>query len=325
MWRVWIACVVIVLVTTGAGAVVWRLAGRQAARTRRVGRTIAASLWLVGSSAAGLGVYLSWHLVMGQPEPSVREPRPGMRIERDVRTTPRRIVLHAVKIPMREIASIEVTPPEETDEGLRVRATKAVEAAAALDGDVVINGSFFFPFWSEHPLSYGPDVDDLVQVVGPTVGRGVRYGIDEDGWPAFSVTMGASGVQAEFIAPDASSYAALSGRRWLVRGGEQADVPETEPYPRTALGLDAAREHLWLVIVDGKQPRYSEGMTLDELSRWLVERGVADAIELDGGGSSVLALREGGAVALASRPCHTSIPGRERPVANHLAVRLRRR
>ena len=76
--------------------------------------------------------------------------------------------------------------------------------------------------------------------------------------------------------------------------------------------------------MDGKQPRYSDGMTLKETADLLLERGAHDAIELDGGGSASLAVRDaGGSSILLSRPSHTRIPGRQRPVANHLGVRFK--
>ena len=62
-------------------------------------------------------------------------------------------------------------------------------------------------------------------------------------------------------------------------------------------------------------------LTLAELGRFLLDLGVWDAIQLDGGGSSTLALRSAeGSPSLLNRPCHTQIPGRQRPVANFLGL-----
>ena len=78
-----------------------------------------------------------------------------------------------------------------------------------------------------------------------------------------------------------------------------------------------------VVLVDGRQHGYSEGVTLPELSALLVELGVHDAIELDGGGSATLvAADEDGEPRVLNSPIHSRIPGRERPVANHLGVRI---
>lgn len=54
--------------------------------------------------------------------------------------------------------------------------------------------------------------------------------------------------------------------------------------PRTALGYN--EEKLFLVVADGRQPKYSTGLTLYELSSILIELGATEAINLDGGSSS---------------------------------------
>jgi hypothetical protein len=77
---------------------------------------------------------------------------------------------------------------------------------------------------------------------------------------------------------------------------------------------------LWLVVVDGRQPGYSEGVSHDELVALFQQLGAADAMSLDGGGSATMVARGRFGPQLLNRPIHTGVPGRERPVANHLAV-----
>lgn len=89
-------------------------------------------------------------------------------------------------------------------------------------------------------------------------------------------------------------------------------------HPRTAVGTARGGRRLLLVVVDGRQPRYSEGMTLPELGRLMLELGARDALNLDGGGSSTMAVRRGsGDVQVVNRP---SDAAGERAVANALAV-----
>jgi exopolysaccharide biosynthesis protein len=64
--------------------------------------------------------------------------------------------------------------------------------------------------------------------------------------------------------------------------------------------------------VDGRQRRLSVGMTLDELSAYLVELGCTDAMNLDGGGSATLWFNG----LIRNRPCD----GHERAIANCLVV-----
>jgi large repetitive protein len=84
-------------------------------------------------------------------------------------------------------------------------------------------------------------------------------------------------------------------------------------HPRTALGWTADGRRAFLVVVDGRQPGHSDGMSLAELS-WVFERlGVAHALNLDGGGSTALVV-DG---RLANRPSDAE---GERAVGNALSL-----
>ena len=89
-------------------------------------------------------------------------------------------------------------------------------------------------------------------------------------------------------------------------------------HPRTLVGLAAGGRRVLLVTVDGRQPGYSMGMTLRELATMMRALGATDAINLDGGGSTAMALRNGlGGAVVANHP---SDKEGERAVANALAV-----
>jgi len=88
-------------------------------------------------------------------------------------------------------------------------------------------------------------------------------------------------------------------------------------HPRTAVGIAAGGRRLLLVTVDGRQPPYSDGMTLAELAAVFRSLGATAAINLDGGGSTAMVVRRGVGYALANRP---SDPAGERPVGNAVAV-----
>ena len=60
--------------------------------------------------------------------------------------------------------------------------------------------------------------------------------------------------------------------------------------PRTALGYNA--DTLFLVVADGRQPKYSTGLTLYELASILIDLGAAEAINLDGGSSSTFVVND---------------------------------
>ena len=66
--------------------------------------------------------------------------------------------------------------------------------------------------------------------------------------------------------------------------GKRNQVLNLSHEPRTALAYNV--DTLFLVVADGRQPKYSTGLTLYELADILIELGATEAINLDGGSSS---------------------------------------
>jgi hypothetical protein len=62
--------------------------------------------------------------------------------------------------------------------------------------------------------------------------------------------------------------------------------------PRTGIGFDAERRRLIVAVVDGYQRGYSRGITQQEFADLLYEFGASEAMELDGGGSSTMVLKD---------------------------------
>ena len=93
---------------------------------------------------------------------------------------------------------------------------------------------------------------------------------------------------------------AVSGGAILLENGE---IPEkftaniTGSNPRTAIGLSEDGETLYLITVDGRQAS-SIGMTQKELAEFLKEKGIYNAMNLDGGGSTTMIGRKLGELAI---------------------------
>ena len=110
---------------------------------------------------------------------------------------------------------------------------------------------------------------------------------------------------------------ALGGNPLLVVDGavvaSEVDNPAEfyGPHPRTAVGV-TADGRLLLVVVEGRQPGYSRGMTMREVAELLQRLGAVSALNLDGGGSSEMVVNG----VVATRPSD----GSERPIANALVV-----
>jgi len=110
-----------------------------------------------------------------------------------------------------------------------------------------------------------------------------------------------------------SAVSAIGGGPALVHLGTptgKSAARSSERHPRSAFGWN--ERHCFLVVVDGRQAGLSVGMTLAELSEFLVKLGCQEAINFDGGGSTELIL-EGQVL---NSPCY----GRERATATSLLV-----
>lgn len=116
----------------------------------------------------------------------------------------------------------------------------------------------------------------------------------------------------------------VAGFQPVVQEGAVVSAAGGPQHPRTAVGIERLGTVLWLVVVDGRQPRFSEGMTLQELGKQMAELGCWTAINLDGGGSSVLGLRRRGeSLRVANNPSDGALLGtpRVRPVPTMLTLR----
>lgn len=81
---------------------------------------------------------------------------------------------------------------------------------------------------------------------------------------------------------------AVGAGRVLIKNGKLPELgPENQPrHPRSMIGWND--KHLFLIVVDGRQQGLSIGMTYPEMAALMQEYGGSEAVELDGGGSSIL-------------------------------------
>jgi uncharacterized lipoprotein YddW (UPF0748 family) len=100
-----------------------------------------------------------------------------------------------------------------------------------------------------------------------------------------------------------------------VNVGATARVQPSVRNPRTAAGVSQDGGTLILMVIDGRQTGWSDGVTLPQLADLMIEFGAYDAINLDGGGSSSF-IFDDGTVQRENRPSD----GQHRAVANHIGV-----
>lgn len=80
----------------------------------------------------------------------------------------------------------------------------------------------------------------------------------------------------------------------LIDGKIGPDVVVGDAAPRTAAGVDASGKRLTILVVDGRRPDYSAGLTATDLAKEMIRLGCVSALNLDGGGSSTLVMRDAG-------------------------------
>jgi len=90
--------------------------------------------------------------------------------------------------------------------------------------------------------------------------------------------------------------------------------------PRTAVAYGNKGRRLMIAVIDGRQPNYSMGMSLRDMANLFRALGATDAINLDGGGSSAMAINDPRAPNGHRLANHPSDSVGERPVANALAI-----
>ena len=131
-----------------------------------------------------------------------------------------------------------------------------------------------------------------------------------------------------FALPADTRYA-VSGSAIVVRDGSVVARPNAAArHPRSAVGLSADGKSLLMVAVDGRQ-EHSRGVTLEELGALMLSLGAHHALNLDGGGSTALVVKDpaSGVFAIANQLSDVSIglPNLkiERPIADVIGIVIR--
>ncbi len=240
------------------------------------------------------------------------------------------MVIHILTVDLKQPGVRLLVTPGDLQAERPLQAMTTSSFLESYDLQVAVNGDGFQPWYSNNLFSYYPKTGDPITPIGLAASQGQLYAQNPFNHPV--LYLGRNNT-ARFNSPPGQIYNAISGNPALVLQGQLAvggkdnprgqadDAPAEQSQPRTAVGLDKNNRRLIIVVVDGRQPGYSEGATLSELAAILIEAGAYTAMNLDGGGSSTLvkAGRTGRAVQLNS-PIDQQIPGRERPVGNHLGI-----
>ncbi|WP_114791283.1 DUF4998 domain-containing protein [Niabella yanshanensis] len=208
-------------------------------------------------------------------------------------------------------------PDNATQFGLQTVKTMA-ERRDVAGGKIIaaVNADFFD--WS--PVSgrpWGPVVVEEAVVknfIKEGIGVTTYFGVKKDGSLSIDLTSSLS-------AADYNSFSNMTGggTNLLYLRGAPRVYNDVVREPRTMIGYTSDKK-VYLVLVDGRRPGYSVGMTIDELIAVMKSLGIYSATNLDGGGSSTMVLKNNnGAFEVVNRYSDAS----PRAVANAIAIKLK--
>jgi Phosphodiester glycosidase len=248
----------------------------------------------------------------------------GITVRTVVRSQSTPLVAHVVTIDLAKAPGVlKVVADRSSAEGGLVAAT--VSRLAESSGlSVAVNASFF-----RVPAGRYPQASERADAVGGLILEGETISPKGPGLGLINAGLCIEGRNARVekgFECRGATFGVASGPLLLWQGQpvdtEFADkIFKSLRHPRTAVGVDSARRKVWLIVADGRQEGVSEGATLDELKQMLKDEGAVDALNLDGGGSSVLVARFPGAgLRVLNVPIHDRVPGRERPVVSALGM-----
>ncbi|MDA0321228.1 MAG: phosphodiester glycosidase family protein [Verrucomicrobia bacterium] len=253
----------------------------------------------------------------------VESPPDPVQYRHIVRTSPRPLQIHVLRVdlthPGVEVVSIIADDP---DGGGRAHSvmTDPLELASRPGIVAAINANAFGVLdGSEDEYETTYVAGRPTRIVGWAETGGQRFSRPQKGY--FSFWVDDTGVKIYNLGKPKPAKHALAGFGRLMQDGEITEQRSGPLHPRSAVGYDAARSALVLVVVDGRQNGYSEGMTQIELANLMQELGCATALNLDGGGSSILLLADdSGALEVKNQPSD----GSRRPIPVMLGIRLKK-
>lgn len=114
-------------------------------------------------------------------------------------------------------------------------------------------------------------------------------------------------------------YNTIWGRFDILKKSGVVPHENDRPYARTIMGINEDGSYLYLMIVDGKRPDYSVGLTYRDCAKILKSLGASDAMACDQGGSSCMYVRNMGGII--NRPADSD--GVERPIYSHFGIAMK--
>jgi GH25 family lysozyme M1 (1,4-beta-N-acetylmuramidase)/uncharacterized protein YraI len=238
-------------------------------------------------------------------------------------TTPRKNRMYVMAVDLTTVGiEFLVTPSKITGGILCTRTTS--KFLEEFNMNFAINGDgYSYLDASVNPVTTCPGGGDPVKANGFAASRGTVYSPIKTIQPIVYIT---SRNQVTVNGVQNKPFNAITGDRVVVQNGVTVkNLAALAPSPRTAIGISKNGRWLIFMVVDGRQAGYSEGVTLSELAGLLISYGVYSGVNMDGGGSSTMVIKGvDGKTRILNSPIDQNIPGKERGVANHLGLYIKK-
>ena len=248
---------------------------------------------------------------------------PGVTYLQKNLTTPRKNKMHVMAVDLKTVGLEFLVTPSTHPQGLLcTRITSKFLEEFGLSFAINGNGYSYLDS-SYNPGVLCPGGGDPVVVDGYAASRGKVYSPKKTVYPVVYIS---SRNQVSINVPQPVPFNAIAGDRLVVDKGKVVkNLAATIPNPRTAIGLNRNGRWLILMVIDGRQPDYSEGVTFPELAELLISYGVYMGVNMDGGGSSTMVIKGvDGKPRILNQPIDMNVPGKERAVANHLGLLVKK-
>lgn len=224
---------------------------------------------------------------------------------------PRPMRGHAVRVRLSTPGLRFFATPSNGDQPAHTNGLKTSSFLTHYHCQVAINAAPFQPIYPAEGLPQ--------EIVGLTVSDGEVVSPERPGYPALLITKDNRVSIAEPPFSLDGVHTAVCGFNIVLRAGKPI-IGRADIHPRTAVGVTADGQTLYLLVIDGRQPDYSLGATTGEVGQWLGSLGAAEGLNLDGGGTTTLVIAEKTGFKLINRPIHAGKPGTERVSASHLGL-----
>lgn len=201
--------------------------------------------------------------------------------------------------------------------------TPPTQIAAREHFDLVVNGDFFASRRIKNPdgsTNTLPDPQHWGSAQGVAVTDGVTWSTAKTNRPCLIVHKDGSLAIKPLKKPGPDDWEVVGGNVILLRNGSIVHHADTNRHPRTCVGLNTDHSKMILLVVDGRKPGVSIGMRYDDLAATLLRLGCSDALNLDGGGSTIMAVLNKATGEY--RTLNVPSDGHERPVADVLGIRV---